>query len=432
MKRYLSTATVVLLSCLTVSAAAGEKAVVGDGPTAVPEWTQWRGPARDNISKETGLLKKWPEGGPKLLWTATGCGFGYSSVAVAGGMIYTAGTTENQSFVVAFDYKGQQKWKSPNGTPWKASPKMKWARNYNGARCTPSVSDGLVYYLNELGRLAAFEAGTGKEVWAIDITKEFEAKFPVWGYSESMLIDGDNLVVYAGGKKGSLAAVNKKTGKVVWTNTKIGEPIAYCTPILVEDKGLRQIISMSGISVFGVDAGTGDLLWKVGFKTKHNINVSSPIYKDGLVFVSNGYGGGSMLVQLNVEGKKVTPKEMWRIKAPDNHHGGVVLVGDHVYASGHNKKGWYCVDFKTGKTAYSDRSVEKGAITFAEGMLYLYGKDGSVALVKANPERFELVSRFKAPKGGEGAYWAHPVVCDGRLYLRHADKLFAYDIKERK
>lgn len=219
-------------------------------------WPEWRGPSRDDISTETGLLKQWPEGGPQLLWAASGCGQGFSSVTIADGLIYTAGNFDDETFVVALGLNGKLKWKSLNGRRWTVPP-QKWAKNTDGARATPTVNDGLVYHLNALGRLAAFDAKTGEESWALDIPQKFNSKVPMWGCSESVLIDRNNVICYPGGSKGCMVALNKKTGKLVWVNTDIGDPPANCSPILIEDHGIRQIITMTTVAVLGEADGKG-------------------------------------------------------------------------------------------------------------------------------------------------------------------------------
>jgi len=394
------------------------------------EWAQWHGPNRDSLSAETGLLKTWPKGGPRLLWTTKGLGKGYSIVSIKDGTIYTSGAIGKQTYVIALGLDGKPKWKSPNGTAWKPEPWARFARTHGGARATPTLDDGMAYHLNELGRLAAFDAKTGTEKWAIDTPGRFEAKGPKWGYAESVLIIGDHLICYPGGKKGYLVALNKKTGELVWANTTIGQAASYCSPMLVEVAGLTQIITSTADGVLGADPTTGTLLWSHPHTNMRKINVINPVCSGDRVFISNGYGGGSVQVKLTVTPDAVRAGEAWKTKAPDNHHGGMVLIGDHLYGSGHYKKGWGCFEFKTGKETWRTKQG-KGSILYADGMLYCLDERGTMTLVKPSPAAFKAVSKFKVPPGGEGLYWAHPVVCDGRLYIRHADRLYAYDIRAR-
>ena len=423
---------------------------ISRGVDGAKEWAQWRGPKRDSISTETGLLKKWPDGGPRLIWTATGLGDGFSTVAIANGTIYTAGVLDKTTHVMALDMDGKLKWKSPNGDAWSAPS---WARRrsgndsghsgrrrggrgggmprFVGARAAPTIDDGVAYHLAELGRLAAFDATTGKEKWAFSLPEKFAAERPKWGMAEAPLIDGDNLIYYAGGAKGYMVALNKKTGDVVWANTDIGDQASYCSAILVEFGGVRQIITMSAKAVIGVNADSGAKLWRVGHVNMRSINISTPVFHDGYVLASNGYGGGSIIIKLKAEGGKISAEKVWSGREMDNHHGGVVLLDGYVYGSGDRDKGWSCIELKTGKVLYKAAGVGKGSVTYADGMLYCYGEDGLMGLVAATPKEHVVTSQFQVPKGGEGKYWAHPVIFDGRLYLRHADKLYAYDIKAR-
>jgi outer membrane protein assembly factor BamB len=410
----------ILAGLLAATAAAGKMTAA--------DWPEFHGPKRDNLSQETGLLAAWPEGGPTRLWTATGLGKGYSLVAIADGTIYTSGILEGKTHVLALDLDGKLRWKSANGIPWKAAKWARFARGYNGARSTPTVDGGRVYQLNELGRLAALDAKTGTEHWAVDLTERFDARPPQWAYAESVLIDGDRLFCYPGGKKGSIVALDKKTGRTLWANEELTDPPTYCSPVLVEDRGVRQLISMSALAVFAVRPETGKLLWRVPHTNRRKINVTTPVYHDGRVFVSNGYGGGSISVALSFGNGAIRAKKAWESAVPDNHHGGVVLVDGHVYGSGHYKKGWACLDFQTGRVLWRHEHG-KGSVTYAGGMLYVLDEKGTMSLVKPSPKGYEEVSSFRVPKGGEGLYWPHPVVCGGRLYVRHADRLFCYDVK---
>ena len=275
------------------------------------DWPQFHGPNRDNISRETGLLKKWPEGGPKLLWTAEGCGLGFSTVAIKDGMIYTAGTFGKETCVLAFDLNDKLKWKKLNGGRWEVPKHKGWARHYDGARATPTVDDGLVYHLGELGRLAAFKAKTGEEVWSLNICTEFDAKVAFWGFAESVLIDGQKLIVSPGGKKCYIAALDKKTGKTIWTSDLKDEPPSYSSPILAEENGVRQIITMTGRNVIGVDADTGRTLWRHPHKNRFGESCLTPLYHDQHVFVSGGYNKGCELLKLSFEDKKVSVSRVW-------------------------------------------------------------------------------------------------------------------------
>ena len=390
-------------------------------------WSYFHGPHGDNMSKETGLLKEWHEKGPELLWTAAGCGKGYSTVVIADKMIFTAGTFKDKTHVLAFDYKGDLKWKKPNGKRWKAGRAF-WARNYDGSRATPTVNDGLVYHLSELGHLCALKVENGAKAWAINIAKRFDAKIPEYGYAASLLIDKDNLICYPGGSKGYIAALDKKTGKTVWANKEIKDPPAYSSPILIEAHGIRQIITMTGLGVIGVNADTGELLWRIKHRNKRKLNIANPVYYDGYVCISTGYGGGTVLIKLNYEGKKIKASKVWMNDHLDNHHGGIIYLDGYIYGTGHNKKGWLCLDFKTGETVFRDSKGGKGSFLYADGMFYYLTEKGIMNLVKPSSKSYKVVSRFKVPEEGKRLYWTHPVVFNGRLYIRYDDKLLAYKI----
>jgi outer membrane protein assembly factor BamB len=394
---------------------------------SMPEWTCFHGPDRTNKSNETGLLGLWPEAGPELLWTVSGLGRGYSSVSLADGTIFISGSTDQQTFVFAFDLDGKLIWKKQNGIPW--STERSWARTYNGARSTPTCSEGLVYHLGELGRLAALDARSGEEVWSMELREAFDAEIPEYGYSESVHIEGDKLYCCPAGKKAFLVCLDKYTGKLVWANTEIPGTVGFSSLIIFDHGGYRQITGLSSNCVFGVDMKTGKLLWQVDFKNDRDNNVTDPIFHEGYIFASSGYGKGSILFRLDATGGEIIPELIWQTELLDNHHGGVILHQGNLYGAGHNARGWFCLDFKTGKQKWN--SGGKGSLTFAEDMLYCLDERGIMTLVKATPERYEQVSTFEVPEGGDGMHWAHPVVCGGRLYIRHQDKLFAYDISPR-
>lgn len=412
------TLLVMLVGLLACQWAAGEPR---------PEWPCFHGPNRDNKSTETGLLKQWPEAGPKLLWTASGLGKGYSSVTVADGMIYTAGMLGKQTYVFALDLDGREKWRKLNGPSWETT--MRHAVGYAGSRATPTYDEGRLYHASEHGRLTAFDARTGRELWGIDLFKEFDAKVPSYGITESVLIDGDRLICCPGGKKGYIVCLEKKTGKTIWANTEIQDKLGYTSPVIAEFGGRRQILNVTAKSLFAVDAGTGKLLWSVPHGNFRGNSATDPIFHNGHVYASTGYGKGSLLVRLDAAAGAVKAETVWSSKLMDNHHGGVVLLDGHLYGAGDRAKGWFCLDFMTGKQAWN--APGKGSLTYAEGMLYCLEERGTMKLVEATPRAHRIVSSFTVPKGGGGRHWAHPVVCDGRLYVRHADKLFAYDIRAK-
>jgi len=393
------------------------------------EWRAFRGPRRDSRSGETGLLREWPAGGPKLRWSATGIGAGFSTVSVADGTIYTAGSVDGETFVSAFDLDGTSKWRAANGPSWKRDVPSRMRVGYRGARSTPTVNAGLVFHLGELGRLTAYQAQSGKTVWSKSLPETFGAGPPLYGYAESVLIYGHKVICYPGGSKGRMVAMHKKSGHVIWANTEIADPASYCSPVSVELGGCHLIVTMTDQAVIGVNASTGKLLWRYEHGNKLGNNVATPICHDGSVYATTGYRTGSVLLRLTPQNDGMEATKVWSTRYLDNHHGGVVLVDGHLYGAGHHSRGWFCLDFVTGEPTYREKSAGKGSVAYADGMLYCLDERGTMSLVKASPEAREVVSSFPVPKGGEGMWWAHPVVCGGTLYIRHADCLNAYDIR---
>ncbi len=399
------------LACISLSVAA-------DGPS----WTRFHGPDHDNKSPDTGLLKEWPDGGPKLLWTAEGIGFGYSGVTITDGRIFTSGNIDDRSVVTALDaVDGHILWQTPNGEAW--------TKSYPGTRSTPTIDGDRVYDESPLGELICLEAASGKKIWGRNILDDFEGKNIFWALSESVLIDGDRLVCCPGGET-CMVALEKQTGDVVWKASSVGEPPGYSTPTLAEYQGLRMIITLSLKSMIGVNADTGDLLWQVKHESLHNENVLHPVYHEGRVFVSS-LKTGSVQWKINVDGTKASVEEVWRSDQMDNHHDHVILLDGYLYGSSciRNNGKWICLDWETGEMQYAEKGVGKGTLTYADGLLYTLSERRAVGLVKPEPTAHEIVSRFELPRQGEGRTWAHPVVCGGRLYLRHGDFLYVYDVK---
>jgi outer membrane protein assembly factor BamB len=392
-------------------------------------WPCFHGPKRDNLSTETGLMKGWPEDGPELLWTASGIGHGYSTVSIADGRIFTAGMIDKQTYVIALDLSGKKLWQKLNGQSWEASRYQSWAVPYAGSRGTPTVDGNTVFHLSDLGRLTAFEVRSGKEQWHVDIMTRFKAERPEYGYSESVLIYGETLICCPAGQEGYIVAMEKDTGRTLWTNSDIKDAVGNCSGVISHIDGCPQIITLSASRILSLNPDNGRLLWDYPFANDRENNVADVVVSDGLVFASTGYGKGSVLLQPKRQADgKFSVESVWTTELLDNHHGGVLLVDGFLYGAGHEARGWFCLDFKTGDERWQTRG--KGSLTYADGHLYCYDERGTMALVKATPEKYHQVSSFRLPRGGEGPYWAHPVVCGGRLYLRHSDKLYVYRIRK--
>jgi len=384
------------------------------------DWPQFRGPARDGKSGDTGLLKEWPAGGPTMLWSIDDLGFGYSSATVTSSMLYTTGLEDKTGYVYAYDLNGNRLWKKSYGPDWSGSTP--------GSRTTPTLDGGLLYVMSGYGRVVCFDAKTGDEKWAVDTKQKFGARNISWGITESLLIDGDNVICTPGGPKACLVALNKKTGDTVWVCDGVNDKSAYCAPIIVERGGKRIIVTLLAKNLIGVDANTGKLLWRHPRDVAYDIHAVSPVYEDGCIYITSGYGGerGEML-ELSADGMSITKK--WSDSKLDCHHGGVIVLDGHVYgASDRNGRGnWRCLNLKTGELVADIRGVGKGSICYADGMFYGYGENGQVGLINASPTDFRLVSSFKVTMGKQ-QHWAHPVVANGRLYIRHGKALMVYDV----
>lgn len=391
------------------------------------DWPQFRGPNRDGKSTETGLLKKWPEEGPKLIWSVEGLGAGYSSAAIANGLVYITGKHGPDGYIFCFDLSGKPQWKVVYGP--------EWTKSYPATRTTPTVDNGRLYLFSGLGTVYCLNTKTGAEVWSRDVFGEFDGLFPRWGMSECLLVDGSKVIATPGGKKASLVALDKNTGNVLWACTELTEGSAYCNPVVVEYNGSRMIVTMLRDSVVGIDLETGKLLWRDPFDDYHTdrsrvVNANAPLYLDGRVYTTSGYDNGGAMVQLSADPTKIVRK--WVDRTLDVHHGGVVLVDGHIYGANFQsmtRGNWACLDWDTGKVRYDTAwQGNKGSTVYADGMLYCYAETtGDVGLAEATPGGFNVVSSFKIT-AGKGKHWAHPSISDGRLYVRHGDVLMVYDI----
>jgi len=382
-------------------------------------WPQFHGPNRDNISTEKGLLKKWPKNGPALLWTTKGLGHGYSSISIADGMIYTAGSIGKHTVIIALNLDGKMLWQVKNGKAWTGA--------YPGSRGTPTIDGNRLYHQNPHGSIVCLNANTEDIIWQLNIIEKFNSKVPRWALSESLLVDGDHLISCPGGPQTCMVALNKKTGTVIWKAPGTGELAGYASPALFEHKGLRIITTLTLKSMIGVNADTSELLWRTKHETYYDENIMTPIFHDGEIFVSTVVG--SVKWKVNVKDGKVSLKEIWRTQQLENHHGGVILVNEDLHGAGVvRNRSLVCLDWKTGRARYMDKCVDV-SLTYADGMLYALSEDGVMGLVQPTPTAHKLVSYFKIPKGGKGKSWAHPVVCGGKLYIRHGEFLYAYRLR---
>ena len=396
-------------------------------PAAADDWPQWRGPKRDGISAETGLLKSWGSNGPPILWMTRGLGVGYSSVSVVGNRIYTIGDGTDSSFVHALSAsdKGKILWSSRLGKPGGGG-------GYAGPRATPTVDGDRVYALGQFGDLTCLQASDGKEIWHKNLKTDLAGQMMSgWGYSESVLVDGENVICTPGGKDGTLAALDRRTGDVIWRSTDLQDRAAYSSILPVEIGGVRQYIQLTDASVAGIAVENGKLLWRAARRGSTAV-IPTPIYKDGHVLVTSGYRVGCNLFRIAADGGKFAATQVYANNDLENHHGGVVLIGDHIY--GHSdSRGWICMEFKTGTLVWSKPGVGKGSVTAVDGKLICRseGKRGTIALVEASPEAYKELGRFDQPERGLKEAWPHPVIANGRLYIRDMDTLLCFDLKKK-
>jgi outer membrane protein assembly factor BamB len=407
MKRYVTLVAAFVISAASLASAA--------------DWPQFRGPNRDGKSTETRLHKQWPPGGPELLWFYEDLGLGYSTVIVADGWVYTNGVVneDKHGTLYAFDLNGNLKWKKGYGPEWSG-------RN-RGSHTPPVFDAGRLYHMSGECIISCLDAKTGETIWAVNTVTEFGALNLKWGVAEAPLIDGNKVICTPGGKEATMIALDKKTGKTIWTTNGLSELSAYCSSQLINWGRRRVILTMVAKSIIFVDIENGKVLLQIPHTCKYDISAVSPIFKNGFLYVTNGYGYGGIMYEISTDFSSYTKK--WIEKKLDCHHGSVIFLDGHIYGAG--SRGWVCLELTTGKVKYESKGVGKGSVIFADGMLYCYGeKYGDLALVKAGPTGYEQVSSFRISKG-TGKHWAHPVISDGRLYIRHGNALMVYDIRAK-
>ncbi len=398
------------------------------------DWPQWRGAKHDNISTETGLLKSWPKEGPKLAWTSQVVGLGYSGPAIVGDRLYTLGSNESNDFVVAVDAKnGEKIWATNIGS----FVNNGWG---GGPRSTPTVDGEYLYALSSAGDLACLKTSDGEKVWSVSLTGKLGGGKPNWNYSESPLVDGEQVVCSPGGKKGTLAALDKKTGEVLWQSKDLTDPAGYSSIVPTTVGGVRQYVQLTMKGIAGISPKDGSRLW---YYTHRKVSrppaavIPTPVIHDEFVYASVGYGVGDVLLKLSSDGDGTKAEQIYSQEAMnvmDNKHEGYVLIGDYVYGWS-DKGGWTCQELKSGKMMWQSKKLGRGSITAADGMLYCYSEDrGTAVLIEASPEGWKEHGRFNIPKqstqrSSRGGVWTHPVVANGKLYLRDQELLFCFEVK---
>ena len=414
------------LAACRAAAAEPNAAVQADGLIASdePGWPQWRGPRRDGHSPEKGLLQTWPDGGPKLLWKYEQLGQGWSSPICVGDRLYITGDVGDDLAIFAFDTRdGKLLWRATNGRAWRGP--------YPGARACCAFSAGRLYHLNAHGRVACLDAATGKELWAVDVLERFAAQNITWGTSECLLVDGPRLIVTPGGEKALAAALDKQSGETRWTTPPLDEGRAtYSSPILFRCGGRRVLANCSAAHGFGLDADNGKLLWSVPLKNRYLVNTSTPIYGDGRVFYVTAYFAGGCF-QLRPQGETLLAEQAWPTEL-DTVTGSGVLADGVLYAAGYRKsKWWFALDWRSGETRGELKDATTGAAIYADGRLYCMAEDGRAALLTPVADGFRCVGRMQLTAEKVRDAWAHPVLLDGRLYLRYHDTLWCYGVGAR-
>ena len=387
--------------------------------TSKQEVAQWRGPDRNGIYPEKNLLTQWPDSGPKLLWRYDQLGKGYSSAAVTSDKIYTIGTVDSISYVFAFSTNGDLLWKKDIGKDW--------TKNWPGIRSTPIIYNGLGYVLNGFGVIFCFDGNTGDIVWSKDIIKEYKGGLLEFGQCENLLVDGDNLYCTPAGIDADVVALNRKTGDLIWKTPGTNDSTAYTSPILINWGGKKYFVNATSKSLMAVDVENGSVAWK--YKLKGSPIANTPLFRNGYLFTVDAWKSGGFMLKISEDGKSVT--EVWRNLKLDPQQGDIVVLGDRMYGSMGGGRMFGCVDWSTGYAIHSDSTKAQIInIVSAENLLYCYELRGTFKLLKPTDNGFEKVGSFFV-KGGSNLHCSHPVIKDGKLYIRHDNSLFVYDIAKK-
>ena len=388
--------------------------------TSAQDVAQWRGPDRNGIYNETGLLKKWPVTGPKLVWHFEGLGDGFTSAAVTGQGVFITGMIDGTGYLFAFNTTGKLLWKKEYG--------KEWAVNWNGVRSTPLVVDDKIYVLSSYWKLTCMSTANGQTIWSIDLEKEYGARNNEWGISENLLFDGNVLYCTPGGPNASLVALDRNTGKMIWKSKGNGQNSAYCSPILIKLPARKIVVTMMERAICGFDVTTGQLLWAFEHINDTGVHPNIPVYINGNIYCTSGYGKGGVMLKLAADGSSV--KEVWRNKELDSRTGGVVVLNGRIYGSGDRNRKSFCLDWETGKQIFSAKEMAPCTLIADDGLLYIYSESGKVFLVEPGPEGFNIISSFSVPFGA-GPNWAHLVIKDKKLYVRHGTSLMVYELAEK-
>ena len=392
------------------------------------DWPQWRGPRRDGISVETNMSAKWPLGGPKLVSKLTDLGFGYGSVSVIGGLVYSLGSTGTESEFVSVHNlaSGKRLWSTRIGKVGNPDQQP----NYPGARSAPTVDGALLYAFSSDGDLACLDTATGRVRWSKSMRSEFGGKPGVWAYSESPLVEGNKVIVSPVGDSATMVALDKRTGSVVWKSLLSGGDMgSYASAMVATVAGKRQVIQYLGKGLVGLDLATGAFLWRFDktLDTRFGMHALTPVISESMIYSAAATSGG--VAKIQESGSTFTASTVYIERKLPSTIGGAVKVGKYVY--GTTSTALVCIDFATGKLQWENRSVGPGSICAVDGKLVVHGENGEVALVSAAPTGYVELGRFTpegGPDRGSAKAWAHPVVSGGKLYIRDLGTLWVYAV----
>jgi hypothetical protein len=383
------------------------------------EVLQWRGPDRTGFYHESNLLKSWPETGPPLLWEYDGLGAGYGSPVISNSTIYVNGEIDTISYLFALNRSGKFLWKAPIG--------KEWTLNYPGSRNTPTLVNDLIYVTAGLGTVACLDAKTGEKRWSVDMVSDFHAPLNRFGFSESLVVSGNSVFFSPGNADSNVVALDRFTGKIQWICKGLGQMTSYCSPAIIRLPEREILVTFSKSELLGIDTKDGTLLWSHPQDGGGDVHINTPLFENGFIYYITGDGNGSVKLKLSADGKEIT--EVWRNSACDNTMGGFIKLNDYIYTASYGRRYWYTLEANTGKIVDSVK-FDKGVTIFADDILYCYNEKGQLGIFKPNGPRMEAAGSFKVTPGSK-AHYAHPVICGGKLYVRHGRSLMEYDVKRK-
>jgi outer membrane protein assembly factor BamB len=392
--------------------------VISASSISAQSFNNWRGPVRDGHYPDKGLLKQWPESGPEMLWVYENLGIGFSSPVVANGKIYVTGMEGDMGYIYILSSKGVLENKFPYG--------KEDTGNYPGARSTPTIAGNLMYMAASQGEFVCMDLNTGSKKWSVNLFNDLDGINIRWGFTENIVIDGDMVFISPGGKKHNIVALNRHTGAIIWANDEKDGLSAYCSPLIINHNGRKMLITMMARDVVALETTTGKLIWSYPYANQRNIHPNTPVYHQGDLFVFSGYGMGGYKLRISSDGNSVT--QVWENKLLDNQLGGVVLIDGFIYGAGDRNRRWFGVSWETGDVVSESREIDKGTVIAADGMMYAYTERGELALLKPDKGRFEITGKTNITHG-KNQHWAHLVINNGILYVRHGNAIMAYNIR---